>query len=284
MNKNKTKKNLVKFKVSEIQMAKKEPLVSVLLCTYNAERFIVPTIKSIISQSYKNLEILILDNNSSDNTINILKELSKLDKKIKLFESKINHGAYGGLNYLMKFAKGKYIAIIDHDDIWQKNKIAIQIKFLEKNKEYVGCGCLSILYFEKNGEFILQKYKYQQKFVPHPSLVFRNEGYRYDTSILYKTDSYFMEKILCKDSKIFLFKKYFYINRVREDGGNLSKKLRNPKNIILTFIKTKDLSMLFKGLFWIIFPKFLWNTFYKILFSGKKITDLDKYGFKKEDL
>jgi len=257
-------------------MSKKQPLVSVLLCTYNAERFITQTIDSIIFQSYKKLEILILDNNSSDNTINILKQISKSDKRIKVFKSKVNYGAYGGLNYLMKFAKGKFIAIIDHDDIWQKDKIAIQIKFLEKNKDYVGCGGLPIYYFEITGEFILTNRKYQQKFVPHPSLVFRNEGYKYDESILYKTDSYFMEKILCKNSKLFLFNKFFYISRIRADKKNLSREMKNLKNILSTFKKTKDWQTLLRGLLWVSLPEKIRDFFYKkIFYSGEKICDLE---------
>ncbi|MDD5638920.1 MAG: glycosyltransferase family A protein, partial [Candidatus Pacebacteria bacterium] len=242
------------------------PLVSIILCTYNAERFIQPTIRSVISQSYPNIEVLVLDNASEDKTVEILKVFCKKDKRMKIFESRKNLGAYKGLNYLLDRSKGKYVAIIDHDDIWAKDKLKKQISFLEKHREYVGCGGLPIFFLEKNNLFYLGKFKHNNKFVPHPSLVFRNKKrYRYDVSIKYKTDSYFMKEILCKRSKLFLFNEYFYISRIRADNQNLTIKMRKYENIKSFFKITRDKKATVLGLLFIIFPK-TGDFFYKRFF------------------
>jgi glycosyltransferase involved in cell wall biosynthesis len=111
------------------------PKVSVVLCTYNAEKYIRATLESILYQSFKDIEILILDNNSKDTTINIIKTYK--DARIYLYPSEKNLGPYGGLNFLLKKAKGEYIAIQDHDDLWHPEKLAKQVAFLEKNKKYI---------------------------------------------------------------------------------------------------------------------------------------------------
>src|SRR3990167_596097 len=120
----------------------KNSLVSVLICTYNAEKFIKSTLESVLNQSYKNIEVLILDNGSTDKTVPIIRTLAlhnaqpltyevRKGPSIRLIESKKNLGPYKGLNVLLELAKGKYIAINDHDDIWHPEKIKKQVSFLE---------------------------------------------------------------------------------------------------------------------------------------------------------
>src|SRR5680860_1452252 len=101
------------------------PKVSVLICTYNAQKYIETTLQSILDQSYTTLEILILDNNSTDHTLDILQKFT--DKRIQIFPSKKNLGPFGGLNFLLEKSIGEYVAIQDHDDIWHPEKIEKQI-------------------------------------------------------------------------------------------------------------------------------------------------------------
>ena len=98
------------------------PLVSVLVCSYNAEQFIESTVQSVLGQTYKNIELLVLDNASTDTTVNLLEQIQKADSRLIIIASKTNHGAYPGLNLLLEKAKGTYIAINDHDDIWHSEK------------------------------------------------------------------------------------------------------------------------------------------------------------------
>ena len=105
----------------------KTPLASILVCSHNAEEFIKSTVLSILNQSFRDFELLILDDDSSDNTVPILKELQRADSRISIFESKKNYGPYKGLNFLINRARGSYIAINDHDDIWHSSKLEKQI-------------------------------------------------------------------------------------------------------------------------------------------------------------
>lgn len=84
--------------------------VSILICAYNSGKYIFPTIKTVLAQSLQDFELLILDNNSSDGTVKNI--LSFQDNRIKLFQEKINHGPYGGLNFLLEKASWEYIAIL----------------------------------------------------------------------------------------------------------------------------------------------------------------------------
>lgn len=252
------------------------PLVSVLICTYNAERFIEVTLLSVLDQTYKYIEVLILDNNSQDSTVQIVNSFSDKDERVKLFTSNENLGAYAGLNYLLKKAKGEYIAIQDHDDIWHPRKLEFQIDFLERHDEYVGCGSLVIRYFEKASSIKFSRVKSLNNFSPHPSLVFRNQGYYYDISVLYKTDTYFMKYILCnKKNRLYNLQKYLCVHRIRADGNNLTNKLLNLANIFAYYNKTKDYKILIFGLVRHIIPFYLRNFIGSHISIGNKIRKVD---------
>lgn len=181
----------------------KQVIVSTLICTYNAENFITTTLDSVVRQTLKSQEILILDNDSKDDTLQVLKEYAKKDDRIKVFSEWKNLGPYNGLNYLMERSKWKYIAIQDHDDIWHSKKLEIQIDFLEKNPRYVGSGTGSLMYYGKQRlGFVYDDKNYDTTKVIHTSLVFRNDGYRYDYSKDFLCDGYFMQKILTKDKNL----------------------------------------------------------------------------------
>lgn len=208
-------------------------LVSIIMCSYNAEKFIDKTLESILNQTYVIFEFLILDNNSEDNTVKIIKSYQKKDNRIKLFENNINLWAYWWINYLLKKAKWEYISIVDHDDIYHPEKTSIQVDFLEKNMNYLWCGWLSIKYYEKNWKLLLIKKNGADFYTNHPSLMFRNiKWLYYDISIKYRTDSYFMRYILCNNiKKIYTIQKPLYLSRVRADWKNYNKIWRNFQNM-----------------------------------------------------
>ena len=201
------------------------PLVSVLICSHNAEKFIESTLLSILNQTYKNIEVLVLDNASTDTTDNILKQISKGDSRLTVLASKTNHGPYQGLNLLLDKAKGTYIAINDHDDIWHKEKLQKQVAFLEEHNEYVGCGSAIINWYEKYNQTFYRSQPETANVAWHTSLVFRNAGYRYDTSVKVATDFYFIKNILCKSAKLIQnFEEPFVFRRIFRDSNNLSGK------------------------------------------------------------
>jgi glycosyltransferase involved in cell wall biosynthesis len=121
-------------------------LVSVLVATYKQEKYILECLNSIKNQNYKNIEIIISDDNSKDGTCKIIKKFIKKNKnsKIKFFKQKKNLGINKNFNFLFNNAKGKYIIFFGGDDFMHKQKIEIQLKALEKNPDasfcYSNCG------------------------------------------------------------------------------------------------------------------------------------------------
>ena len=114
---------------------KKVPLVSIILNCYNSAKFLKKSINSVISQNYKNWELIIFDNCSTDNTKSEILKYKK-NKKVKYFQSKKFCSLYNARNLAIKKTKGTLITFLDADDWWSKNKLKKQVKFLEQNKEY----------------------------------------------------------------------------------------------------------------------------------------------------
>ena len=107
-------------------------LISVIIPTYNREKLIVESIKSVLRQTYSKIEIIVIDDGSTDNTE---KEINKLkDKRIKYVKLSQNLGAPYARNIGIKLAKGKYISFQDSDDIYHTNKLKKQMKNILKNK------------------------------------------------------------------------------------------------------------------------------------------------------
>ena len=114
---------------------KKELKVSIILPNYNSSKTIKETISSILNQAYKNWELIIVDDNSDKITKSILFKYKKLNK-IKILYLKKNKGAAYCRNLAIKKSKSYYVAFIDSDDLWQKNKLNLQINFMQKNNYF----------------------------------------------------------------------------------------------------------------------------------------------------
>jgi len=110
----------------------KSPLVSIIMNCYNGEKYLRQSIKSILSQTYQNWELIFWDNLSTDNSKKILKNFN--DKRIKYFSSNSFLTLYEARNIAIKSATGKYVSFLDTDDYWIEDKLYKQISFLEKNK------------------------------------------------------------------------------------------------------------------------------------------------------
>ena len=109
-----------------------KPLVSIITPLYNSEKFIAETIESVLSQTYTNWEMLIVNDCSKDNGASIVEKYSKKDKRIKLFNNKKNMGVSFTRNKAINLSQGKYIAFLDSDDLWHKEKLKKQIKMMEE--------------------------------------------------------------------------------------------------------------------------------------------------------
>ena len=106
--------------------------IDIILPNFNSSDSIKETIKSIIDQTFKNWKLIIVDDCSDKKTKTILKKFSK-NKKIKIFWLKRNKGAGYCRNYAIKKSKSPYLAFIDSDDIWKKDKLETQLRFMENN-------------------------------------------------------------------------------------------------------------------------------------------------------
>ena len=107
-------------------------LVSVVMPVYNDSRFICETISSVLNQTHSNFELLIIEDCSKDNSLEIIKEF--MDKRIKLFVNETNKGAAYSRNKGIKEATGEFIAFLDGDDLWTPDKLEKQLEFMISNK------------------------------------------------------------------------------------------------------------------------------------------------------
>ena len=109
----------------------KEDLVSIIMPSYNTGKFIKETINSVLNQTYNNWELIIVDDCSTDDTEEIVNAIK--DNRIKFLKNSTNSGAAISRNKAIKEAKGKWIAFLDSDDLWKKEKLEKQIRFMEEN-------------------------------------------------------------------------------------------------------------------------------------------------------
>ena len=133
------------------------PLVSVIINCHNGKKYLHEAIKSVLNQTYQNWEIIFFDNNSSDNSFEIVKKYKK--KKIKSFLYRgITLPLYKARNLAIKKAKGKFITFLDTDDKWKKNKLMTQVNFSKKFlKEDIFYSNYDVIDEIKNKKFIKHK-------------------------------------------------------------------------------------------------------------------------------
>ena len=108
-------------------------MVSIITPNYNSEKYISDMILSVMSQTFEDWELLITDDCSTDNSVNIIKGFVEFDNRIKLFQNASNLGAAISRNNSILNAKGKYIAFLDSDDIWVEHKLETQVGFMHRN-------------------------------------------------------------------------------------------------------------------------------------------------------
>lgn len=127
-----------------------EGLVSIIMPSYNAARFIGESINSVLLQTYSNWELLIVDDCSKDNSVEVVRKFANIDKRVVLFSLEKNVGAAAARNVAIEHAQGQYIAFLDSDDVWDEYKLEKQLAFM---KQYSYAFTFSNYYvMEENGE------------------------------------------------------------------------------------------------------------------------------------
>ena len=175
------------------------PKISVIMSVYNGQRFLNKTINSILNQTFSDFEFIIINDGSTDNTLQILKKYKEKHKKIKILNNNKNLGLTKSLNKGLKIAKGEYIARMDDSDISLPKRFQTQFDFLEKHKDIflVGVFEYNIDEKEKIRSFFkssitpleIKKTIFQKCPFHHNTIMFRNTGeYKYREKMIYGED------------------------------------------------------------------------------------------------
>lgn len=144
-------------------------LVSVIMPAYNAEKSINNSIKSVIKQEYANLELIVINDGSFDDTVKIVKKYMLEDQRIKLIDRKKNMGIAYSRNEGLECAKGNYIAFLDSDDVWYKDKLRYQLQ--KMNEEDIEFCCTS---YNIDDGIKVKEYKKQEGYYTYNNLLSGN--------------------------------------------------------------------------------------------------------------
>ena len=112
-----------------------QPLISIIMPAYNCEKYIEDSIKSVLYQTYQNWELIVIDDKSKDNTYALLNKLKVQDNRIKVFQNERNMGVGQTRNRGVELANGQWIAFLDSDDLWKKEKLEKQIQKLKEQQQ-----------------------------------------------------------------------------------------------------------------------------------------------------
>jgi glycosyltransferase involved in cell wall biosynthesis len=132
------------------------PLVSVIMTAYNASAYITEALDSLVSQTYSNLEFIIIDDGSTDSTWKIINKFARSDSRFRIFKLPKNSGCSFASNFAFSKAKGKYIARLDSDDIAYPDRFTLQANYMEQNPQTVMLGGQCDIISE-NGQLIGEK-------------------------------------------------------------------------------------------------------------------------------
>jgi len=145
--------------INEVNNELSEELVSIIMPAYNCEGFIGVALESVLSQTYKNWEVIVVDDCSTDNTPKVVK--SYTDPRIKYYKLDTNSGAAVARNKAVDIADGRYIAFLDSDDLWFPEKLKKQIHFMKNNN--FNFTCTSYTKINEKGEYLNRTIETQLK-------------------------------------------------------------------------------------------------------------------------
>lgn len=242
-------------------------LVSVIIPVYNCEKYIDRTLHSVFTQTYKNIEIILVNDQSKDKSADIIKKYQKVHPEIIYFLQPQNMGAGYARNKALELARGQYIAFLDSDDLWESQKIEKQLNAIKEGHPFVYCaydfiddtgskiGNKTIIKTEVTYEDELTKTYistptviYDRKFFNDPYMPLRRTGqdYAFWLLLLHKTDAYGIDEALV---------------HVRRRRDSLSK------NKLQSLIDVYEVQTKFEKIGKI---NAVWNTFRYLLYAIKK--------------
>ena len=227
----------------------KKPLVSVIMPVYNAGDFLVQAIESILAQTYKNWELIAVDDRSSDDSYKILKAYAKKDKRIQVYRNKSRLNVAANASFALSKAKGEYSARMDADDISYPKRFEKQVCYLLKHKNVilVGSQCEII---NKDNEVIGFK-KFPRSFVKVKKMIFtsipvQQPSIMINKNLLPKNFLWYDKEFSVAEEIELLFKLFQYgkvvnlsdtLLKYRIHGNNVS--LKNPKHTFYLTLKAR---------------------------------------------
>ena len=219
------------------------PKVSVVMASYNHEKYVAETIESVLSQTYQDWEFIITDDGSRDGTVDVMKRFD--DRRIKLSCFSQNQGACAAINNCIQEAKGEYIAVINSDDAWMPEKLEKQVKFLDEHPEKGAIFGYAQIIDEEGKKITEENHFYSQVFIQpnrtrfewlrhfffngnclcHPSILIRKHCYDdiglYDERFALLPDFDFWIR-LCIKYEIFIMPESLVKFRIRLQEANAS--------------------------------------------------------------
>lgn len=250
------------------------PLVDIILPNYNKGQYLEEAISSVINQTYKNWQLYIIDDNSTDNSLEILNKFSDI-KKIKIIKLNKNKGPSFCRNYAMRISNSSYISFIDSDDTWFNQKLMLQINFM-KNNNFQFTYTDYVPFFEKNKNKKFKKRTFLKDHFDY-NMFTRNSSINTTTMIIKRSilSHHRFRKIkLCED--------YLFKCQILKDN-NIARKLNESLAYYRILNKSRS-SQRLKNIYWLwhinkVFNKMnFFNNFISVLFIS--INSIKKYGIK----
>jgi glycosyltransferase involved in cell wall biosynthesis len=219
------------------------PKVSVIIPSYNHEKYVREAIQSVLEQTYQDFEIVITDDGSRDRTVSIIKSFT--DPRIKLFYFPKNRGAAVAVNHCIAEASGEFIALLNSDDAFVPEKLEKQVEFLDKNPKIGAVFSYAQFIDEDSKDITNTEHHYAKVFLQqnrsrfewlnyffyngnclcHPSILIRKECYEtvgnYDPRLAQLPDFDFWIR-LCQKYEIFILQEHLVKFRIRGDRANVS--------------------------------------------------------------
>lgn len=211
----------------------KNPLVSIVMPAYNCELFIGTSIVSVANQTYKNWELIVIDDCSTDKTAEIIEKFVMKDSRIKYFKLDRNSGAAVARNNAVELSKGKYIAFLDSDDVWFRSKLSKQVELMESNN--IGFTCTSYTKIDEQGQSLNRiitakkksDYNGVLKTCPGNSTVMYNTdklGKFFIPDIKKRNDYVMWLQIIKKEKFLYGIEEPLASHRIRKEGISNDKK------------------------------------------------------------
>ncbi|WP_052503412.1 glycosyltransferase family 2 protein [Lacinutrix sp. Hel_I_90] len=209
-----------------------QPLITVLIPTYNCEQYVHEAVQSILDQTYTNFECMIIDDCSTDNTVGVIKAFN--DSRINLIIKSKNSGYTNSLNYGLTISKGKYIARMDGDDICLPHRFEKQIEVLENDDNIVVCGSVFKII---DSEIVIEAPEHHEEIkigllkdscIGHPTAMIRKSVLD-DNQINYNTEyepaeDYDLWVRLSQLGKLYNIQEALFLYRVHDNQVSITKK------------------------------------------------------------